>query len=118
MRSSSGLSVMMIRGVGDGRRFATGFVLQRGDIITFPIGGKTNEKIDRGDARTSPVFTVAPPYRLIAILSCFMPLSAFMPLPRVSPDAVKIGLAVRERTEEDAREMTECERRDEPQASP
>ena len=32
-------------------------------------------------------------YRLIAILSCFMPLSAFMPLLRASPDAVTIGLA-------------------------
>ena len=31
-------------------------------------------------------------YRLIAMLSCFMPLSAFMPLPRASPEAVTIGL--------------------------
>jgi hypothetical protein len=34
---------MVIRG-GDGRRFATGFFLQRVDIITFLIGRKTNKK--------------------------------------------------------------------------
>jgi hypothetical protein len=34
---------MVMRGT-EGRRFATGFFLQRGDIITFPIGGNTNEK--------------------------------------------------------------------------
>lgn len=40
----------------------------------------------------SPRFQAEPLYRLMAILSCFMPLSAFMPFPRVSPDAVTIGL--------------------------
>lgn len=55
--------------------------------------GETQTRKQIGEMHgISPCFTADPPYRLIAILSCFMPLSAFIPFPRDSPDAVTIGL--------------------------
>jgi hypothetical protein len=48
---------------------------------------------DQGVGCHSLILTEGLPYRLIAMLSCFMPLSAFMALPRASPEAVTIGLA-------------------------